>query len=259
MKKLFSLASFAIFSFTMLAIPAMAAPQTDVEDIKIIKINDTNFESEILKSKKPVLLDITSTSCPPCLTMIPTVVSIAKNHPEVKVATIGIDEPNLDNIKATLPIRAFPTFFIVKNGQIVDQIVGATNEATLLKALGVSENTAKKTAKKAEKSPARKLTCTVNGQFGGLQNMVNIAFVFEDGEIKDLELNTDVLVPPNLDRDAIMAKMASSGKGEVTPTMTGFRIHNNMQSRFIKALDMKKNSTYGEMRAGLELQGFNCK
>ena len=36
------------------------------EDIKIVKVNDGNFESEVLQSKKPVILEISSTSCPPC-------------------------------------------------------------------------------------------------------------------------------------------------------------------------------------------------
>ena len=88
----------------------------------------------------------------------------------------------------------------------------------------------------------------------GLQNFVSISFDFADGEIKGLNLNTDVIVPPQLDRNAIMQKIQRERRGEVTPTMMGFRIHNDMQSRFIRALDMKKTSTYGEMRAGL-----NCR
>ena len=49
------------------------------EDIKIVKINDDNFEKEILQSKKPVILEVSSTSCPPCLVMIPTLIGIAKH------------------------------------------------------------------------------------------------------------------------------------------------------------------------------------
>jgi thiol-disulfide isomerase/thioredoxin len=257
MNRLYSIIDSAVFAFAVNAIPAIAAPQTD--DIKIVKINDSNFEQEVLKSSKTVLLEISSTSCPPCLTMIPTIISIAKNHPEIKVASVGIDEPNLDKVKASLPIQAFPTFFIVKKGAIVNELVGATKEENLLNALGVSTNPTKKAPRKSVKEAPGKLTCTVNGQFGGLQNFVSISFNFADGEIKGLNLNTDVIVPPQLDRNAIMQKISASGKGEVTPTLMGFRIHNDMQSRFIRALDMKKTSTYGEMRAGLELQGFSCK
>src|SRR5574344_2287956 len=257
MNRLYSMIGSAVLALAVSAVPAIAAPRTD--DIRIVKINDSNFEQEVLKSSKTVLLEISSTSCPPCLTMIPTIISIAKNHPEIKVASVGIDEPNLDKVKASLPIQAFPTFFIVKKGAIVNELVGATKEENLLNALGVSANPAKKAAAKSVKEAPGKLTCTVNGQFGGLQNFVSISFDFADGEIKGLNLNTDVIVPPQLDRNAIMQKISASGKGEVTPTMMGFRIHNDMQSRFIRARDMKKTSTYGEMRAGLELQGFSCK
>ena len=81
-----------------------AAPQTYTEDIKIVKIDDRNFDSEVLQSKKPVILEISSTSCPPCLIMIPTLIGIAKNYSDIKIATVGIDEPGIEKIKASLPI-----------------------------------------------------------------------------------------------------------------------------------------------------------
>lgn len=238
---------------------AKNASQAAQEDIRIVKINDANLDKEILSYKKPILLEVSSTSCPPCLTMIPTIISIAKNHREIKVASIGYDDPGMDKVKATFPIQAFPTFFIMKDGKIVDQIVGATKEEILLAAFGDAvKPAAKAPAPKADPTP-RKLTCTVNGQFSGLKNFVNISFVFTNNEITDFDLTTDVFVPPELDREALFQRFSSSGKGEVTRTMTGLRVHNNMESRFIKALDMKKTSTYGEMKAGLELQGFSCK
>src|SRR5574344_3014917 len=112
MNRLYSMIGSAVLALAVSAVPAIAAPRTD--DSRIVKINDSNFEQEVLKSSKTVLLEISSTSCPPCLTMIPTIISIAKNHPEIKVASVGIDEPNLDKGKASLPIQAVPTFFIVK-------------------------------------------------------------------------------------------------------------------------------------------------
>ena len=89
------------------------------EDIRIVKVDDSNFEKEILHSKTPVILEFSSTSCPPCLVMIPTLIGIAKNYRDIKVASVGIDEPGIDKIKNTLPIQAFPTFFLIKDGQIV--------------------------------------------------------------------------------------------------------------------------------------------
>lgn len=231
------------------------------EDIRIVKINDDNFEKEILNSKTPVILEVSSTSCPPCLIMIPTLISIAKNYKDIKVASIGIDEPNLDKIKSTLPIHAFPTFFFIKNGQIINNFSGAASEEELLKALEYTPSKTSKPAKKAVKNTKKNLVCTVNGQFNGLKNHVTISFKFGDTLIEDASIITDVFVPPEMEsqREAMIERAKSSGKGEVTPTMTGFQIHISNDSRFMKAMDMKRTSTYGEMRAGLELQGFTCK
>ena len=124
-----------------------SAKDAPAEDIKIVKVNDSNFEKEVLQSKKPVILDITSTSCPPCLIMIPTLIGIAKNYSDIKIATVGIDEPGIDKIKATLPIRAFPTFFMVRDGKVIDQLVGAVKEEELLRALKYTPSPLAKAAK----------------------------------------------------------------------------------------------------------------
>jgi len=241
---------------------ASAAPQESDEDIKIVKVNDNNFEKEILKSKKPVILEISSTSCPPCLVMIPTLISIAKNYSDIKVASVGIDEQGIDKIKATLPIQAFPTFFLVKDGKIVNRLVGAVKEEELLAALQYTPKPASaKTSKKSKKNSPKNLVCKVNGQFNGLKNLVTISFEFGPTEIKNVDIVTDVFIPPEMEdhREDIIARMRASGKGEVTTTLTGLQIHIDNDCRFMKAMDMKRTSTYGEMRAGLELQGFSCK
>ena len=197
--------------------------------------------------------------------MIPTLIGIAKNYRDIKVASVGIDEPNIEKIKNTFPIQAFPTFFLIKDGQIVNRLVGVVKEEQLLQALNYTPSAnaakpqpAKKPAKKTGKD--RNLVCKVNGQFNGLKNLVTISFVFGDTEIKNVDIVTDVFVPPEMSdkREEMMAHIRASGKGEVTPTMAGFQMHIDNDCRFMKAMDMKRTSTYGEMRAGLELQGFKC-
>ena len=236
------------------------------EDIRIVKVNDDNFEKEILNSKSPVILEISSTSCPPCLVMIPTLIGIAKNYRDIKVATVGIDEPNIEKIKNSLPIQAFPTFFLFKNGQIMDRLVGVVKEDALLGALQYTPDPKKvaqanKMAKKSKNPGKRNLECKVDGQFHGLKNLVKISFVFGESEIENVDIVTDVFVPPEQfdQREQMMERIRASGKGEVAPTMTGFQMHIDNDCRFMKAMDMKRTSTYGEMRAGLELQGFTCK
>ena len=256
----------AAFLFAGTISPVQAKPaagQDPEEDIRIVKVNDANFEKEILQSKTPVILEVSSTSCPPCLVMIPTLISIAKNYRDIKVASVGIDEPGIEKIKNTLPIQAFPTFYFIRNGQVIDQRVGVVKEDELLQALKYTpkpgqQQTAKKPAKKGGKD--RSLVCKTNGQFNGLKNLVTISFVFGDSEIKNVDIVTDAFVPPELSskREQMMEHIRASGKGEVEPTMTGFRMHISNDCRFMKAMDMKRTSTYGEMRAGLELQGFKC-
>lgn len=235
------------------------------EDIRIVKVNDDNFEKEILKSKSPVILEISSTSCPPCLVMIPTLIGIAKNYRDIKVATVGIDEPNIEKIKNTLPIQAFPTFFLIKDGNILNRLVGVVKEDALLGALQYTPDPkaakANKKVKKSKNPGKRNLECKVDGQFHGLKNLVKISFVFGESEIENVDIVTDVFVPPEQfdQREQMMEHIRASGKGEVAPTMTGFQMHIDNDCRFMKAMDMKRTSTYGEMRAGLELQGFTCK
>ena len=238
--------------------------QTYNEDIKIVKVNDSNFEKEILQSKKPVILEISSTSCPPCLIMIPTLIGIAKNYSDIKIASVGIDEPGIEKIKASLPIQAFPTFFLIRDGKIVNKLVGAVKEEELLAALQYTPNPKAKAAqsakaKKSKNSP-KNLVCKTPGQFNGLKNLVTISFVFGATEIENVDIVTDVFVPPEMSdrREQMIEHVRASGKGEVEPTMTGFRTHIDNNCRFMKAMDMKRTSTYGEMRAGLELQGFSC-
>ncbi|MBR6450626.1 MAG: hypothetical protein IKS96_11920, partial [Fibrobacter sp.] len=112
MKQFRNIAKFAlaaVFAAGAFAhVNAKGVAQGSDEDIRIVKVNDDNFEKEILNSKSPVILEISSTSCPPCLVMIPTLIGIAKNYRDIKVATVGIDEPNIEKIKNSLPIQAFP-------------------------------------------------------------------------------------------------------------------------------------------------------
>ena len=264
-------AAMGAFATTVYAAPAKAAksakpaaaPQEEV--IKIVRVDDSNFEKEIMNTDRPTILDVFSSSCPPCLIMIPTLIDIAKKYPDVKVASVGFDEPNVQKIKNTLPIQAFPTFFLIKDGRIVNRIQGAASEEQLFAALQYTPK-AQPAAKPAKAAPKKKtgtqnLTCSTNGQFGGIQNHVTMSLVITDDHIDNVDLVTDVFVTPEMEsRSAQLKQMfIQSGKGTVEETMTGFRLHTANESPFIKAMNMQRKSSYAEMKAGLELQGFKCK
>lgn len=252
--------------FACILIGAAAITAQAAEDvIKIVRVDDSNFEKEIMNTDRPTILDVFSSSCPPCLIMIPTLIDIAKKYPDVKVASVGFDEPNVQKIKNTLPIQAFPTFFLIKDGRIVNRIQGAASEEQLFAALQYTPK-AQPAAKPAKAAPKKKvgtqkLSCSTNGQFGGIQNHVTMSLVITDDHIDNVDLVTDVFVTPELEsrRDQLKQMFIQSGKGTVEETITGFRLHTANESPFIKAMNMQRKSSYAEMKAGLELQGFKCK
>lgn len=104
-------------------------------EVGIIKITDENYEEEILNSDSPVLLEFFSNSCPPCLTMVPTMINIAKNNDDIKVASVNTSEENTKNITQKYNIEAYPTILIIKNGEVTKTFIGATSEKTIMNEL----------------------------------------------------------------------------------------------------------------------------
>lgn len=88
-----------------------------------IEITAENFEEEVLKSSKPVLLDFWAVWCGPCMMLSPVVEEVAEEHPEVKVGKVNTDEQPA--LAQKFGITAIPALFVVKDGQIVNKSVGA--------------------------------------------------------------------------------------------------------------------------------------
>lgn len=110
--------------------------ETEVEEesnVEIVKITDENFESEVLNSDKPVILEFYSNMCPPCLTMIPTMINIAKDNEDVKVATANNSDENTAKISKQYSIEATPTILIFKDGELKQTLIGATSEENIMK------------------------------------------------------------------------------------------------------------------------------
>ncbi|HEY2511720.1 MAG TPA: thioredoxin [Polyangiaceae bacterium] len=102
---------------------------------KIIELTDTNFDTEVLQSKEPVLVDFTATWCGPCKVLAPIVEKIAEETVgKYKVAKLDIDDA--PGITQRYGIRGVPTVLVFKGGEKVGQHVGVTNKETLLKLLG---------------------------------------------------------------------------------------------------------------------------
>lgn len=102
--------------------------------MSVIKITSENFESMVLSSEKPVLLDFYADWCGPCKMISPFVEEIANEHPEFLVGKINVDEA--PDLAAQFKIVSIPALFALKDGKIVNQIIGAVPKSEILNMLG---------------------------------------------------------------------------------------------------------------------------
>lgn len=98
--------------------------------MSVLTITKDNFESEVLKSEKPVLLDFFATWCGPCRVLSPIIDAIAEEHDEIKVGKINIDEE--PELATTFEVMSVPTVFVVKNGEVTNKSTGARPKAQIL-------------------------------------------------------------------------------------------------------------------------------
>ena len=99
-----------------------------------IEITDDNFETEVVKSNTPVLVDFWAAWCAPCRALAPTVDSIAAEYKgRVKVGKLDVDANG--STAARFNIRGIPTLLVIKDGQVKEQIVGAVEKSVITKAL----------------------------------------------------------------------------------------------------------------------------
>ncbi|MBQ4347448.1 MAG: thioredoxin [Firmicutes bacterium] len=99
-----------------------------------INITKQNFNEEVLKSDKPVLLDFWANWCGPCRMVVPIVEEIAKEHPEYKVGKVNVDEQR--ELAAQFNVMSIPSLFVMKDGKIVNHAVGARPKQQILSMLG---------------------------------------------------------------------------------------------------------------------------
>lgn len=89
-------------------------------------LNSENFETEVLKSDKPVLVDFFATWCGPCKMTAPHVAKIAETYEgKVKVGVLDVDEA--PDIAQNYGVSSIPTLLVFKNGEVVKQHIGSAN------------------------------------------------------------------------------------------------------------------------------------
>lgn len=99
------------------------------EKMEILKVTNENFEEEVLKNEGTVLIDFYADWCGPCKMMVPVVEKIAEENPDLKVVKVNIDEE--ESLAIQYRVMSIPTFLVMKNGEVVNKVVGAGDKMTL--------------------------------------------------------------------------------------------------------------------------------
>src|SRR5512136_1880414 len=97
---------------------------------KVLMFGDTNFDTDVLKSEIPVLVDFWATWCAPCKAIAPVIEAIADEYEgKVKVGKVSVDDN--PGTAGKYGVRGILTVILFKDGKVVDQVVGAVPKTQL--------------------------------------------------------------------------------------------------------------------------------
>ena len=95
-----------------------------------LQITKENFESEVMNSDRPVLIDFWAAWCGPCQMLLPIIEEVAGEVKDTKICKINVDEQ--PELAAKYEVMTIPTLILIKNGKVIDTSVGAKPKAAIL-------------------------------------------------------------------------------------------------------------------------------
>ncbi len=101
-----------------------------------VSVTDANFNDEVLKADKPVLVDFWAEWCGPCKMVGPVVEEIATENDSIKVCKLDVD--NNQSTASTYSVMSIPTLILFEDGKVKNKVTGYMPKAQLLSKLGIS-------------------------------------------------------------------------------------------------------------------------
>jgi len=103
--------------------------------MSVLTITKENFDQEVMKSEKPVLLDFWAPWCGPCRMVGPIVEEVSNVATNKKVGKINVDEQ--PELASSFQVMSIPTLVVIKDGKVVNTAVGSRTKEAILKMLEV--------------------------------------------------------------------------------------------------------------------------
>ena len=98
-------------------------------------ITAQNFEEEVLKSEKPILVDFWASWCAPCRAMAPVLEEVAAERPDVKVVKVNVEGSDEMKLAQTYRVTGIPTLAVFRDGERVKTSVGVVPKEKVLELL----------------------------------------------------------------------------------------------------------------------------